>query len=85
MELPLKLKRISEGGGGAEELLGAMRQHGCSKIESIKMLMKVLGLPLGEAKLVVHNSRVWQDRKEVDDEFQESLTKHLDDLGTGFR
>jgi ribosomal protein L7/L12 len=80
MELD-KLRQISDGGGSTEELIAEMRKFGCSKIESIKLLMGVQGISLGQAKQLVHDSPTWRDRKDSDEQFQEGLISHLDNAG----
>ncbi len=78
MSLESDLNRVISHDGDTESLLEVMRHHGCSKIESIKLLMQLRKLPLREAKLVVHNSHAWQDVKESDEGFHERLAEHLD-------
>jgi ribosomal protein L7/L12 len=62
-------------GGDVEEVLALLRQSGCSKVESIKLLREIAGLGLGEAKRRVHLSETWRDRREADDELHASLER----------
>ena len=58
-----------------DSFLRFMRQHGCSKIQSIKALMISREIGLGEAKKVVHLSPAWRDRRTSDDSFHAQLEK----------
>ena len=62
-------------GGSVEEVLSLLRRRGCSKVESIKLLIVIAGLGLGEAKRQVHHSDIWHDRREADDELHASLER----------
>jgi len=55
-------------------ILGFLREKGFNKIASIKTLVKATGISLGNAKEIVHHSRVWQDLYERDEEFHEQLS-----------
>lgn len=77
MTLEHELNSLVQSGADAETLLVAMRRNGCTKTESIKRLMRLSGMSLAEAKVVVHKSQAWRDVRESHDRFQERL---LDDL-----
>lgn len=52
-----------------------LRREGFSKIESIGVLAKYRGVPLSEAKALVHTSEAWSDVRSRDDQFQDDLIK----------
>jgi hypothetical protein len=60
-------------GEDAESLLSFLRQEGCRKVASIRILMAVLGLTLPEAKDLVHNSVTWSDIYDRDQAFHDTL------------
>lgn len=51
---------------GAEvgEVLEALREQSPSIIDSMKVVHDVFGLPMNEAKDLVHNSRTWSDMRD---------------------
>ena len=77
MNLEDELHALMKGGADTESLLSMMRRSGCTKVESIKRLMQLTGIPLPQAKAVVHDSDSWKDLRESHDEFQEQLTNSL--------
>lgn len=67
-------------GASTDDLLAKLREKGCSKIDSMKFLMQLKGLPLSEAKRAVHLSKAWESDRERDDAFHQALE---DGLATG--
>lgn len=59
--------------GSWEEVLAVVRADGSSKVDGIRATVEVLGLPLGEAKVLVHNSVAWADRRAADEAFHDNL------------
>jgi ribosomal protein L7/L12 len=62
-------------GNNTESVLTFLKESGCSKIESMRVLIELMGLSLGEAKQVVHLSEAWRDTRDRDDSFHESLQR----------
>ncbi|WP_394614196.1 hypothetical protein JNUCC0626_30590 [Lentzea sp. JNUCC 0626] len=60
-------------GAGHDEVLALLRQQGAHKIQSMRVIAEATGMGLGKAKLVVHQSPVWDDRRASDEAFQEWL------------
>jgi len=63
-----------------ESILSFLKESGCSKIDSMRVLMELMGLSLGEAKQVVHLSEAWRDTRDSDDRFHESLQRVAEDI-----
>ena len=61
-----------------EELLYALRESGFSKIQAIKILVEEKNIHLTDAKVIVHNSSAWLDRKSADDKFHDSLEQSIE-------
>ena len=78
MSLEAELHSVLKDSGDTEALLEVMRRNGCAKIESIKILMRVLQIPLSEAKVAIHNSFVWRDVRDSHEEFHDHLLGELD-------
>jgi ribosomal protein L7/L12 len=76
-ELISEFKRRSENGEGVEAAIGNLRAIGCSKIESIAVLIEAYGIGLAKAKELVHLSPTWADRKVADDKFHDDLIDAL--------
>ena len=51
-----------------EELLQRMRAAGLDRIASIKLLRKLAGISLGDAKIAIHYSSTWADCKQGSEE-----------------
>jgi ribosomal protein L7/L12 len=60
-----------------EEVMSYLRSQGCSKIDSIAVLRKVLKISLKDAKELVHCSTTWQDVRYKDDAFHEQFVETL--------
>jgi ribosomal protein L7/L12 len=71
--LAINVSKMLEAGRTSEDVLKFLREAGCHKIDSIKILRRVLNISLGEAKQMVHFSSVWSDVRERDDAFHSSL------------
>lgn len=70
-------------GADHELVLSFLREKGFGKIDSIKALAVVGGMQLREAKLMVHNSKTWNDVYDRDERFHEKLGGIVDDLEQG--
>lgn len=58
-------------GADLEEVLEALREKCPSIIQSMKVVRDVLGLPMNEAKDLVHHSRAWGDMRDEHSELHE--------------
>jgi len=67
-------------GADHDLVLGFLREKGLNKLASIKALVKTTGVSLGNAKEIVHHSRVWQDVYERDTKFHEQLWKLVEEM-----
>jgi hypothetical protein len=63
-------------GSPYDDVLDWLRQSGLEKFDSI-LIIEETGMPYGEAKLLVHDSPVWADRRESDDRLEEQLWRAL--------
>lgn len=59
--------------GLRDTVLEELRKEGFSQAESIKATVERLGVPLGEAKRIVHLSEVWADVRPANDRLHQSL------------
>lgn len=60
-------------GESVDDLVVALRAWGQSKIGSIRVLLQVTNLSLGDLKRLVHHSPAWADRLAEDDQFHAAL------------
>jgi hypothetical protein len=60
-EMLAEARRMLKEGSDLDEILRALRQRCPSIIQSIKVVRDLKGMPLGEAKELVHNSEAWSD------------------------
>ena len=75
-------RRMYEAGAPIDAIIKMMRNEGTSKVMSIRVLAE-LGVPLVDAKILVHESPVWSDVKVEHEQFAESLERALDQLRKG--
>lgn len=75
--------RLLASGTDPEIVLSLLREKGFDKIESIKALVGAGGMPLREAKVVVHNSEAWRDVHDRDERFQEELRQAAEKVERG--
>lgn len=54
-------------------VLAQLHEEGFSQVESIKATVERLGLPLADAKRIVHLSAAWEDRRSANDGFHQLL------------
>lgn len=73
-------KQMIHNGDEIENILSHLRQAGCSKLMSVKVLAECTDLPISKAKEIVHSSLVWSDRYENDEAFQDQLASALKQL-----
>jgi ribosomal protein L7/L12 len=69
---------IFETSGDIELSIAHLRAAGFDVVDSIKAVRSILGVSLGEAKTVVHNSATWADAKKANEGFHEGLASHLE-------
>jgi hypothetical protein len=69
----IECRRRHDAGNSIEDLIKYLRDEGCSKIDSMSILISGCGIGLGEAKRVIHFSPTWSDRKETDDAFHATV------------
>ena len=72
-ELISECKRQFEGGADVETAIGFLRVSGCSKIDSIVVIMGAFDVGLAKAKEIVHFSPTWSDARISDERFHEAL------------
>lgn len=56
-----------------DTVLEELRKEGFSQAQSIKATVERLGVPLAEAKKIVHLSNAWADVRSENDSFHEEL------------
>ncbi|PSQ70648.1 MAG: hypothetical protein BRD37_00115 [Bacteroidetes bacterium QH_8_67_23] len=66
---------VLEEGGTLEAVLRLLRQAGCSKTDSMRVVRSLKEVPLGEAKRIVHFSDAWQERRADDEHFHDELAQ----------
>ena len=76
-EVVARAKGMWDEGGRWDEILVRLRAEGFSKVDCIRATVEILRLPPNDAKRLVHESRAWADRRELDDEFHEVLEVEL--------
>lgn len=64
---------LAAAGADHEQVIDRLRALGFSKVESIGIIARALGVGLAEAKALVHTSTAWEDVRERDEEFHGSI------------
>jgi ribosomal protein L7/L12 len=67
-------------GASPNVAIARMRSLGLNKIECIKLLREFGGVPLGQAKDIVHLSPAWADRYESDEAFHDAAERTLETM-----
>jgi hypothetical protein len=62
-----------------EQALRFLRAGGFGMLDSIKAIMELTGVPLGEAKRLVHTSAAWADQRAEHDALHRALAEVVDD------
>ena len=70
-------RRMLSEGQDLETVISFLRDSGCHKNDSIKIVRQLTGVGLGEAKDIVHFSNTWKDVKERDEAFHEVLEEAI--------
>jgi len=60
-----------------DAVMQTLRAEGYSKTDCIRASVEILRLPLIDAKRLVHESSVWHDRRDSDDDWHEAVIGEL--------
>ncbi len=60
-----------------DAVMQTLRAESYSKADCIRASVEVLRLPLADAKRLVHESQVWRDVRDADDEWHDALIAEL--------
>lgn len=64
-----------------DTVLAQLREEGFSQVQSIKATAERLGVPLAEAKRIVHVSAAWADVRSANDSFHQALDEAASSSG----
>jgi len=73
-EIEIRCRDVLRASADAERVVEILREAGYSKVTSLPIVVRVMGIPLADAKTLVHNSTTWRDVRVRDETFQSSLT-----------
>jgi 3-deoxy-D-manno-octulosonic-acid transferase len=73
-------QRLKDNGAGQEAILRFVRDKDGDKIDSTRILQSICGFSHAQAKLEVHDSEVWRDRKSADDSFHERRWNEFEEI-----
>lgn len=80
-ELTEQLNNMLNESADKESAIKFLRLNNYSKIESIEIFKKALGISYYEAQDIIHNSHTWRDVKEVDAKINNDFFDILEELG----
>ena len=60
-----------------ERVLQYLRQGGCTKVDSMRVIVELKDLTLDDAKRIVHFSKTWEDIRNRDEEWHEQMLRDL--------
>jgi len=80
-EVLSSLRHAVADGATQSQIIEQMRATGLHKIESIKAYRMLYGGSLTDAKVAVHCSEVWSDRRQSDEAFHDAVIEIAKDLG----
>jgi ribosomal protein L7/L12 len=75
-----RCQQLRAQGASDEDIISFLRSEGCSKVESIVVIAKLLAVGLDRAKEIVHTSKAWEDVRKQDDRFHASLDVDEEDV-----
>ncbi len=58
-----------------ESALQYLRQNGCTKVDSMRVIVKLQDLTLDDAKRIVHFSKTWEDVRKRDEELHDQMLR----------
>jgi hypothetical protein len=64
-------------GRSLDEVLGLLRQRGLTKMDSIPVVQAATDVSLAEAKMALHNSLSWADRREQDQQLEDAFWRAM--------
>lgn len=76
-QLVAQCKQKLEAGGDLEAVLQYLRNETGRKTVSVAVVADVLQIPIGEAKILVHNSPAWSDLKAQHEAFESDVLGDL--------
>jgi ribosomal protein L7/L12 len=65
--------RNMQGGQSLERILIGLKDEGFSQIDSIRAVMELTEISLGNAKVLVHNSRAWEMERQDSEDFHAAI------------
>jgi len=60
-----------------ESVLQYLRQNGCTKVDSMRVIIELRGLTSDDAKRIVHFSKTWEDVRKRDEELHDRMLRDL--------
>jgi len=79
-KLVAECKRRFDEDDDFEKLISFLRDLGCTKIDSVAILVRATGIDLGRAKELVHFSPTWEGTRLADEEFQKAAADAIEKL-----
>jgi ribosomal protein L7/L12 len=64
---------MKEQGSAIEEILARLRASGVTIVDSLKVVRRIEGGHLGEAKEIIDSSEAWADRREANEQIRSML------------
>ena len=77
-EMLATARTLKANGASIDEILEQLRLQSSSIIQSIKCMKELLGISMGEAKLLVHRSRTWSDMRDPFSELHATAEKEYE-------
>jgi hypothetical protein len=71
---------LHQDGKSLEAILTYLRTESNSKVLAIIVIARVIKMSLEDAKLLVHESKTWQDVKKRDEEFHEKINSAMEKM-----
>lgn len=72
-----KSRQILVASDDFESVLQYLRQTGCTKVDSMRVIVELRDLTLDDAKRIVHFSKTWEDVRKRDEEWHDQMLRDL--------
>jgi len=66
-----------------ESVIAFLRKNGANQIDSIKILKEITGREVKDCKALLHSSKTWEDRRELDQQLHDLAEAVIKDLADG--
>jgi len=80
LRLEKSARRMLDKGDDIESVIEFLRNNGANQIDSIKILKELTGRDVKDCKALLHSSKTWEDRRELDRQLHDLAEAGIEDI-----